>query len=100
MPRFAITLAHIFLMLHAVSAQIVLVDDLRRQVQLPAPAQRIVSLAPSITESLFAIGAGNQVCGVTDFCTYPESAKSKTHVGGMTTPSRASEESKRRCNSV
>ena len=87
MTRFAITLAHILLMLHAAMAQIVLVDDLQRSVQISTPAQRIVSLAPSITESLFAIGAGSQVCGVTDFCTYPESAKAKAHVGGMTTPS-------------
>ncbi len=46
--------------------------------------ERIVSLAPSITEILFAIGAGNRVVGVTTFCDYPEQAKSKPKVGGFT----------------
>jgi iron complex transport system substrate-binding protein len=46
-----------------------------------------VSLAPSITESLFAIGAGDQVVGVTDYCNYPPEARSRRHVGGMINPS-------------
>jgi iron complex transport system substrate-binding protein len=70
-----------------VTAQVTVTDDLHREVTLPAPAQRIVSLAPSITESLFAIGAGAQVVGVTDYCNYPPEAKLRRHVGGMTTPS-------------
>lgn len=69
------------------SAQVKVTDDLHRTVTLPAPARRIVSLAPSITESLFAIGAGSQVAGVTDYCNYPAGAHQRTHVGGMTTPS-------------
>ena len=68
-------------------AQITVVDDLQRTVRLPRPAQRIVSLAPSITESLFALGAGEQVRGVTDYCTYPPEAARKPHVGGMINPS-------------
>ena len=75
-----------FLSVVASAAQVVLVDDLGRTVRLDAPARCIVSLAPSITESFFAIGAGDQVCGVTDYCTYPEAATTKRHVGGMTTP--------------
>jgi iron complex transport system substrate-binding protein len=69
------------------AAQVAVTDDLQRSVTLRAPAQRIVSLAPSITESLFSIGAGFQVVGVTDYCNYPPEAKLKPHVGGMTTPS-------------
>jgi iron complex transport system substrate-binding protein len=46
-------------------------------------AQRIVSLSPSITEILFAIGAGDQVAAVTDYCTYPNEALKKPKVGGM-----------------
>lgn len=69
------------------NAQVKVTDDLHHTVTLPAPARRIVSLAPSITESLFAIGAGDQVAGVTDYCNYPAGAKQKPHVGGMTTPS-------------
>jgi iron complex transport system substrate-binding protein len=62
-------------------------DDLGRRVDLPVPAHRIVSLAPSLTESLFAIGAGDQVVGRTRFCDYPEEALRLPSVGGMTNPS-------------
>lgn len=68
-------------------AQISLIDDLGRRVTLAAPAKRIVSLAPSITETLFAIGAGGQIAGVTDYCNYPEEATRKPHVGGVINPS-------------
>ena len=77
----------LFLSRLSATAQIVINDDLGRSVRLSSPAQRIVSLAPSITESLYALGAADQVCGVTDYCTFPEDARRKPHVGGMTTPS-------------
>src|SRR5262245_4033617 len=48
---------------------------------------RIVSVAPSITEILFALGAGDQVVGVTTYCNYPEAAKAKPKIGGYTSPS-------------
>ncbi len=51
------------------------------------PAQRIVSLAPSMTEILFALGLGDKIVGVTDFCDYPEEAKRKPKVGGYVSPS-------------
>ena len=44
--------------------------------------RRIVSLSPSITESLFALGLGDRVVGVTDFCDYPPEAATKSKVGG------------------
>jgi iron complex transport system substrate-binding protein len=69
------------------NAQVNVVDDLQRTVILARPAERIVSLAPSITECLFALGAGDQVKGVTDFCNYPPEARLKPHVGGMINPS-------------
>ena len=47
---------------------------------------RIVSVAPSITEILFALGAGDQVVGVTTYCKYPEVAKTRPKIGGYTTP--------------
>ena len=47
---------------------------------------RIISAAPSITEILFALGAGDQVVGVTTYCNYPEAAKSRPKIGGYTTP--------------
>jgi len=59
-------------------------DDAGRTVSVPSNPQRIVSLAPSNTEILFALGLGDQVVGVTDFCDYPAEAKSKEKVGGVT----------------
>lgn len=58
-----------------------LVDDLGRPVRMEHPAETIVSLGPSITEILFAIGLGDRVVGVTDYCDYPEEAQSITKVG-------------------
>ena len=57
------------------------VDDLDRKLYLAKPPKRIVSLAPSITEILFAIGAENELVGVTDFCNYPPAALEKPKVG-------------------
>jgi iron complex transport system substrate-binding protein len=62
------------------------VDDLGRTVNLQSPAQRIVSLAPSITETLFTLGLDSTVIGVTDFCDYPPRARQRAHVGGMLNP--------------
>jgi iron complex transport system substrate-binding protein len=49
-------------------------DDTGRRVQLHAPARRVIALSPGITESLFAIGAGTQVVGVSDYSDYPPAA--------------------------
>ena len=64
------------------SGPISLTDGLERQVSLEAPAQKIVSLSPPITEMLFAVGAGEQVIGRDTFSDYPESAKALPDVGG------------------
>ncbi len=48
---------------------------------------RIVSLAPSMTEILFAAGIGDRVVGVTSYCDHPEAAKAGTKIGGMSNPS-------------
>jgi len=61
---------------------ITLTDGLGREVKLASPAQHVVSLAPSNTEILFAIGAGSQVVGRDEFSDYPEEAKSLPSVGG------------------
>ncbi len=51
------------------------------------PPQRIVSLVPSLTETLFAFGLGDSIVGVTDYCTQPpEGVASKTRVGGTKNP--------------
>ncbi len=49
--------------------------------------RRIISLAPSVTEILFALGLGDDIVGVTSFCDYPEEAKKKPKIGGMSNPS-------------
>ncbi len=56
----------------------------------PGPAERkvvrydrIVSIVPSVTELLFAVGAGNQVVGVTNYCIYPPEAKEKEKIGDL-----------------
>ena len=48
---------------------------------------RIVSLAPSMTEVLYALGLGDNIVGVTTFCDHPEEAKKKPKIGGMSNPS-------------
>ena len=63
------------------------VDDLQRLVSLPTPPQRIVSLVPSLTETLFVLGAGERVVGVTDYCTQPPQEVARvTKVGGTKNP--------------
>lgn len=59
-----------------------LTDGLSRPVSLEAPAQKIVSLSPSITEALYAIGAGPQLIGRDEFSDYPVEAKALPSVGG------------------
>jgi len=56
-------------------------DDVGRRVYLAKPASRVVSLAPSVTEILFAVGLDSEVAGVTTFCDYPPAAKAKPKVG-------------------
>lgn len=57
-------------------------DDVGRTVNIEEIPQRIVSLAPSITEILFALDLGNKVVGVTDYCDSPQEALDKSKVGG------------------
>ena len=59
---------------------------LGRRVRIPDHPARIVSLAPSITETVFALGDGDRLVGVTDYCDYPPEATRKPRVGGISTP--------------
>src|SRR5262249_26971871 len=61
-------------------------DMLGREVTLPAPPQRIVSLVPSVSEIVFALGADARLVGRTDFCDYPPAVLGKPSVGGMVNP--------------
>jgi iron complex transport system substrate-binding protein len=62
-------------------------DQIGRSLTFAAPPRRIVSLVPSVTETLFAIGGQDLLVGVTDFCDYPPAARAKPRVGGMLAPS-------------
>lgn len=66
----------------ATEAPIVLTDGLNKSIKLPKAAQRIVSLAPSSTEILYAIDAGRQVVARDTFSDYPEEAKTIPDIGG------------------
>jgi iron complex transport system substrate-binding protein len=59
-------------------------DELGRSVHLPDNPQRVVCLAPSLTETVYALGLGAVVVGVTDFTDYPPEAQTKPSVGGLT----------------
>jgi iron complex transport system substrate-binding protein len=64
------------------AAGLTLTDGLGRTVTLASPAQRVVSLAPSNTEILFALGAGDKVVGRDQFSDYPPEVESIAKVGG------------------
>lgn len=66
--------------------QRVVKDGLGRDVAVPSEIKRIVSLAPNLTELVFATGAGDRLVGVTSFCNYPEATKSISKVGDTINP--------------
>jgi iron complex transport system substrate-binding protein len=61
---------------------IIVTDGTGKQITLPTPAKKIISLAPANTEILFALGAGSQIIGRDTTSDYPEQAKAITDVGG------------------
>ena len=64
--------------------ELVVSDDAGNTLRLPRPARRIVSLAPHVTETLFAAGVGDRVVGSVDYADYPEAARRLPRVGGYT----------------
>ncbi|HEU4386325.1 MAG TPA: cobalamin-binding protein [Blastocatellia bacterium] len=64
-----------------------LTDELGRKVPVPPQPSRIISLAPSVTETLFVVGAGNSVVGVTTFCDFPSEVAAVDKVGDTQRPS-------------
>jgi len=65
----------------------VVVDDVGRRVVMPAQVNRIVTLAPNLTETVYALGLEDKLAGDTDQCDTPPAAKLKPHVGGSQNPS-------------
>ena len=62
-------------------------DEAGRHVTLPVKIDRIVSLAPNLTEIVYAVGAGDRLVGRTSYCDYPPQAKTVTEVGDTLHPS-------------
>jgi iron complex transport system substrate-binding protein len=62
-------------------------DETGRSVRLPVPIRRVISLAPSLTESIYALGMDGLLVGDTDYCDYPAAAAKKHKVGGAINPS-------------
>jgi iron complex transport system substrate-binding protein len=62
-------------------------DEVGRTIRIPQSIHRIVSLAPSLTETLYALGLGDLVVGDTDYCDFPPDAQTKPKVGGVINPS-------------
>jgi iron complex transport system substrate-binding protein len=61
-------------------------DDLKREIEFQSRVTRIISLAPSITETMFVLDNGKSLIAVTEYCDYPPAAKMKASIGGMVTP--------------
>jgi len=62
-------------------------DEAGRRVRLPLKIDRIVSLAPNLTEIVYAVGAGDELVGDTEYCDYPEPAKKVAKIGDTMNPS-------------
>jgi iron complex transport system substrate-binding protein len=62
-------------------------DEVGRTVEVSGPPQRIVSVAPNVTEILFALGLEDRLVGVSNYCQYPPQAKKIEKIGGYINPS-------------
>jgi iron complex transport system substrate-binding protein len=89
MIRKSLLLAFVMILLLNIPAKAkerIFTDEMGRQVRIPYPAKRIISLAPSITEILFALGLDEEVAAITNFCDYPETVLNKPRIGGFVNP--------------
>src|SRR6266446_4333507 len=62
-------------------------DEIGRTIRVPQPIHRIVSLAPNLTETIYALGLQDHLVGDTDYCDFPPEARLKAKVGGAVNPS-------------
>jgi iron complex transport system substrate-binding protein len=76
-----------FFFLNSPAFSAVFEDEIGRKVEIPRPPQRIISVAPSVTETLFALGLEERIVGVSSYCNFPPEAHRKEKVGGYITPS-------------
>ncbi|GAA0178835.1 ABC transporter substrate-binding protein [Clostridium sediminicola] len=63
-----------------------IIDSLKREVKIEEEPQKIISIAPNITEIVFALGASEKLIGRTDYCTYPQEVSKIESIGGMQDP--------------
>src|SRR4029077_18168622 len=62
-------------------------DEIARTIRVPRNIHRIVSLAPNLTEPIYALGLQDRLVGDTDYCDFPPEAQLKAKVGGAINPS-------------
>lgn len=65
----------------------VVTDEVGRRITVPAEVRRVVTLAPNLTETVYALGLEDRLAGDTNYCDTPPAAKSKPHVGDPQNPS-------------
>lgn len=68
-------------------AERVVRDEFDRDIKVPDHPHRLVCLAPSITDTVYALGRGSDIVGITDYTDYPPEARQKPSVGGVVNPS-------------
>ncbi|MFH1729007.1 MAG: ABC transporter substrate-binding protein [Pseudomonadota bacterium] len=62
-------------------------DAFSQEVEFQNPPNRLISMAPNITEIIFELGLGSKLVGITDFCNFPEATKKIDKIGGFSNPS-------------
>ena len=87
MKTYLLPITLLFILIACPLSAATFTDAVGRQVVLNEPPRRIISLVPSVTEILFALGAQEQLVAVTDACTYPEAATLLPQVGQYADPS-------------
>ena len=70
----------------ALGKEVIELDVLNREHRLASPPARIVSLVPSLTETLFDLGVGERIVGVTDYCIFPDIPATVARLGGTKSP--------------
>jgi ABC-type Fe3+-hydroxamate transport system substrate-binding protein len=83
MLRRACLLLSLFALFCGESRKPAVTDGLGRSVVLPARVHRVVTLAPNLTEIIFAVGAGEKIVGTDDYSNFPAAARAIAKVGGM-----------------
>ncbi|HTD21796.1 MAG TPA: cobalamin-binding protein [Terriglobales bacterium] len=87
MKKYLSTVVLLLLLTGHCLAQRTVQDELGRKVVVPETPHRIITLAPSITDTVYAIGAGADIVGVSNYTKYPEDATKKPKVGEPLNPS-------------